>query len=335
VDDSGALTRPANIGTLVVVPNGGRSESFAVQIVTAIDTNMSPADCLQMKMQGQKLSNCIFASREIAFIPHTPITLPIEITLDCKDIDCTQGETCDHGVCRSDVTHATGCQGGGCNAVLTDASLDATSNPADASTEPSIRDAHVSDQPAMDGTMSDVMMDSSGNDVTLQDGPSEGPTQSAGGPPSDASPLGTCVSANSSGAGVECAGGRCNSSQVCCVSIPMFAPPTEACTSTPGCDVGSTGYPLHWGLACRNWGDCLPGTVCCYQATDAGAGLGIVSTCVPTASCQGGGATLPKIGCQNTCECGTLPGDGGTCNAKSCYGATYGICGGPAGSSCP
>jgi hypothetical protein len=146
-----------------------------VQIVTAIDTNMSPMDCLQMKMQGMKLTNCIFASREIAFIPHTPITLPIEITLDCKDIDCTQGETCDHGVCRSNMASGMGCTGGGpCTEGLVDASPDVSGPPADASSDLSVQDSLVTDQ-FVDQAMADTVTDvpgsdeAPGSDATVED----------------------------------------------------------------------------------------------------------------------------------------------------------------------
>jgi hypothetical protein len=330
VDDSGALTTPANVGTLVVVPSGGRSASFAVQIVTALDPNMSPMDCMQSR------ENCIIATREIAFIPHTPITLPIELTLDCKNIDCSQGETCFHGRCVGDTVQVACKNGGDCSGTIPpDASSpDVAGPPTDASTDSSARDAPVSDRMAMDQTSSDVGTNPLGNDATVQDAtadattdaPSESPPPLDGGPPSDASPLGPCVDANTS-AGVECAGGRCGPGKVCCVNNQMLALPTETCTDMAACDVANMGYPQYWALSCRNWGDCPPGTVCCYQPTDAGSG--VVATCVTSCSA---GISIVHVGCQNSCEC---VGAGAVCNEKSCLGAVYGICGTIGGSGCP
>ncbi len=318
-DDAGALTTPATIGTLVVTPSGSRSDSFAVR-----SRHRGRSQRVARELRSS-LTNCVVEKRVVSFIPHTPITLPIEITLDCKNIDCTQGQTCDHGRCVLDTTQVS-CQGSTCSATIPpDASSPADAGlPGDAGPAADAGDATVIDALATDST-SDVGFDSTAQEGSTADSPSDVGSGAADAPTD--SPLGQCISAGSNTAGVECAGGHCMAGNVCCVTNPMLSLPTETCGSLGSCNVNSTGYPIHWALACRNWGDCPTGKVCCYQTVDAGSGT--VASCVT--SCPAGFGTT-KIGCQNACECTS---QGGSCDVLSCLGASYGICGTPSGATCP
>jgi len=321
VDDSGALTTPASIGTLVVTPSGGRSDSFAVRIVTAVDPTMSPTDCVP------PYTNCIVASREVSFVPHTPITLPIEIRLDCKNISCAEGQTCDHGRCLPDTTTVI-CSGSACNAsVQEDASTPLDSGPpADASTDTSPVDVSV------DTRVLDVAVGSTPNDATADvssdvavDARVDVGAPSEGGSATDANPLGSCTDAGPSGA-IACAGGTCSTTagNVCCITVPQAAAPSEACVPAGMCPSGSAGYPLHESISCRSGGDCQPGQICCYQA---GAGAGFNALCTTVSSCP---VFSDRIGCRNSCEC---PG-ANMCYALPCWGEDIGLCGN-GGASCP
>ena len=71
-----------DIGTFVVVPNqgNGSSESFAVLVVTGDgDSNCRAA---------AGYPGCIVARRELSFLPHTPLTLPIAMDKACVNVTC-------------------------------------------------------------------------------------------------------------------------------------------------------------------------------------------------------------------------------------------------------
>ena len=71
-----------NIGTLVLFPSSSSDASFAVRIVSGIG-NQEAGGCT-----GPAYKGCIVARRELSFVPHTSLTLPIEITLECLNISC-------------------------------------------------------------------------------------------------------------------------------------------------------------------------------------------------------------------------------------------------------
>jgi hypothetical protein len=323
VDDAGTLTSPASIGTLVVVPSGSKSDSFAVRVVMAVDPNMSPMDCV-----APAYTNCIVADREVSFIPHTPITLPIEVTLDCKNIVCSKGLTCVHGQCTTDVAHVN-CGGGGCEGVIPlDASAtDVGALPADSSSDASMSDVATADQQLRDvapewssaETSTDATMDAVADVGQVSDG----------GPPSDASPLGACVSAGTSN-GLQCGGTTCEPGLVCCVAFyPTGAgQTTETCTTLSACNYNAASATIVYSaLACRNVGDCPAGSVCCGSSSTMGAGS--LVQCATT--CPYSGVGMRTTVCKNSCECAAAAP---YCNAKQCMGYTVGLCGGMSGSAC-
>jgi hypothetical protein len=359
VQDSGALAVPADIGSLVVVPSGSRSASFTVQVVTAVDPVVQPSDCVAPTYEG-----CIVARRQLSFIPHTPLTLPIEMTLDCLNVPCTASETCYHAQC---VTVDTMCANGACTPAIPgpdasssgddvatqQAGFDATTDtpdapaaadgpPVDATSAVGPEEASTIDAPATDGppdvgmqdapTEQDAAPEASIRDATSDvaagqsDASDASSAPSDGGLPSDGSPLGTCIVAGSS-SGVECAGGRCASGEVCCVSYyPGGGQTTEACTALGSCNYNGTSSTVYSALGCRNVGDCPSGKVCCASASTTGSGsIAQCATSCPYISIR------QTTACQNSCEC---PVSEPQCNAETCLGYAVGLCGATSGSTC-
>jgi len=363
VDDAGALAVPASIGTMVVVPSGSRSASFVVQIVTAVAPVVQPSDCAAPDYMG-----CIVARRQISFIPHTPLTVPIEMTLDCLNVPCPTGQTCSHGKC---VTAVTTCTPPECtlDVATSDASssaddtapgagdettvgnaIDATLM--DSSPEMGQPDVSTVDAPSADGpadvstddvSIADASSDSTA-DVSVKDaavdvssgGGSDASEASAppsdGAIPGDGSPLGNCVDAGTSGGGVACdgaPGGRCAAGQVCCVAFNTSGGQvTQTCEALGSCDYNAIGNPTYSALACRDIGDCGPGTVCC--ATSSSTGSGSIAQCL--SSCP---VTTYKqtLACQNSCEC---PMAEPHCDAVICFGYSIGVCSAsPSDTNCP
>jgi len=338
-DDAGALTVPASIGSVVVVPSGSRSASFTVQIVTAVDPVVQPGDCAAPEYQG-----CIVARRQLSFIAHTPLTLPIEMTLDCLNVLCSATETCYHAQC---VTADAVCPAGTCTLAVStpDASssgddhtteeggYDATPGMpvTDGSPEVGLQDAPIGDAPLEAGrdAAPEASIHDAATDVAAgaSDAADASPPPSDGGIPSDASPLGSCIAAGPS-SGVECAGGRCASGDVCCVTFyPGGGQTTEACTTLASCDYNGAGSTTYSALGCRNIGDCRSGEVCC--GTESTDGSGAITQCAT--SCPYEPFGNQTTACQNSCEC---PASTPQCNAESCSGYTLGLCGATGGSTC-
>jgi hypothetical protein len=48
-------------------------------------------------------TQCATASRNIAYLPHTPLALDVELTADCVNVTCPDNATCVHGDCVSNV----------------------------------------------------------------------------------------------------------------------------------------------------------------------------------------------------------------------------------------
>jgi hypothetical protein len=296
------------IGTFVVLPNStGSGEAFAVRIVAAVQKKTNQ-DCV--KSDGY--AGCIIARRELTFVPHTPLTLPIALRLDCEGVGCASGETCVQGTCKSDVVIDPPRCAGGCS--------EQTLQPVDGGGG-SPEAAPPADAPAgatQDAPAADAPLESSALvDATMPDGPSAD-APGSGSPPSDAGLLGDCVG-NGASSSVACAGGTCPPGQVCCVTDPNGAPVTEACTAPSACK-SNVAFPgvYYSSIACRNVGDCVTGTCCLEPASIVGAGY--TTTCA--ASCVNNFSSQ-RIACRNACECGGL-----ACIPTTCLGVTIATCGG-------
>lgn len=91
-----ACADDGRIGDIVLVPSEGRDQAIAFEVVAGVgvDTNRCAADDYE---------RCIVARRALTFIPHEPLTLPIELDLECLGIPCEATETCRKGLCVSAV----------------------------------------------------------------------------------------------------------------------------------------------------------------------------------------------------------------------------------------
>jgi len=86
-DASGAL------GTIVLVPSGAKTDALDIEVVGG--RGVEPASC------SPKLGpNCILARRRIRYLPHVPLTMPIDLRGACAGIRCVPGDTCVAGVCH-------------------------------------------------------------------------------------------------------------------------------------------------------------------------------------------------------------------------------------------
>jgi hypothetical protein len=346
------------IGTLVVIPDStGASDAFAVRVVSAVGKSAT-ADCVA----SDGYSGCIVALRELSFVSHTSLTLPIVMRLDCEGVDCGANQTCVEGVCKSSVIDPTRCQvdcseatlpppaadaGNGVDATSSSSSggsssgganetgvLDVTppedEPPPDESTVPPGPDA-AADADAAQGESMDAPVDVSIDvpvDVGVDAKPDAAPDATADasdaseasdvgpfdGSDGDGNVLGSCVAAGSF-TGVECAGGRCASGEVCCIEVSGTTV-TEACTTAAACNTNSTS-PVYSSFACRNRGDCPSGQVCCTSGS-ATVGNSFLNACAT--SCPP--SPTHKTACQNTCECTS------SCSVATCGSIPMGLCGG-------
>jgi hypothetical protein len=292
----------STIGSFVVIPDAsGDSAAFAIRVVSAVG-KLNAADC----SDADGYAGCIVARRELSFVPHTPLTLPIEMRADCIGVGCTSGETCVQMVCRGDaITNASQCVSACGEETLP--LLDGGGTDGESTIEPA-RDAAA---PIVEA----------GPDTTTTIDTGTGTSDSSA--PGDASVLGACVDSGTSG-GVSCGTGACASGQVCCVAWPAGGTASEMCTSGSACDTSAAGGVTYSALACRDVGDCASGTVCCLLPSAVSAGF--TTSCVPSASCPIGLTRRPA--CRNACECPASD----DCVAGTCGGFTVGLCGGAA---CP
>ena len=79
-------TGKGQIGSIVVTPASDNGATFEIQVVVGVGAG-NPPSC-------GKDSKCITARREIAFVPHTPLTLPIELDEVCLGFSCPANDTC-------------------------------------------------------------------------------------------------------------------------------------------------------------------------------------------------------------------------------------------------
>ena len=106
------------VGTLVLVPSGSTDDTVAIRVVAG--DGRSPDSC-RPPAYGV---GCIVARRRLHFLPHTALTLDIELRAACNGVACGPAETCDPRT-RTCVTSAVDpetCRQNGCD----DSTLDAT-----------------------------------------------------------------------------------------------------------------------------------------------------------------------------------------------------------------
>ena len=98
------------VGSIVVVPSGGKDDEVAVQVVMGFQGAVE--EC-QPPAYGD---HCIVARRAMRFIPHTPLTVPITMRAECAGVTCEPNQTCVKGTCFSAEVDSALCdRGSGCD----------------------------------------------------------------------------------------------------------------------------------------------------------------------------------------------------------------------------
>jgi len=108
----------SDIGTIVVVPSGDDDAPFAVRVVAGIgvpaEACMAP-DYVLGDDDTEAGRGCIVARRNLAFLPHTELELPIVLRKECLNVDCSADQTCVSGTCVSAKVDPDKCnEPGGC-----------------------------------------------------------------------------------------------------------------------------------------------------------------------------------------------------------------------------
>lgn len=98
----------SRIGSIVAVPSGEDDSEAAVRVVLGL--GKSPEACVADGYTSTTPSTgCVVARRVVRFIPHTILTVPIRLDIDCLGIGCGVGQTCVGGSCVSAACSASGC----------------------------------------------------------------------------------------------------------------------------------------------------------------------------------------------------------------------------------
>jgi len=108
----------SDIGTIVVVPSGDDDAPFAVRVVAGIGVPAEACEAPDYVLRGDDAEagrGCIVARRNLAFLPHTELELPIVLRKACLNIDCDGNQTCVGGTCVSAKVDPEDCtRPGGC-----------------------------------------------------------------------------------------------------------------------------------------------------------------------------------------------------------------------------
>ncbi|MGH7270325.1 MAG: hypothetical protein ACREJ3_07815, partial [Polyangiaceae bacterium] len=344
-----------DIGTFVVAPSSGSSDGFAIRIVSGV--GKAVADC----SPADNYSGCIVARRELSFVPHTPLTLPIAMRLDCLDVPCIPGESCVLGVCKSaTIISPASCEGSGC-AEQTLSSVDGgppdAGSPTDGAAETAGGHGPTSDGALPDATPADaatpdaieaggMSVDASGGDAPSADVGADGPAADASSEeasidatidaPMDAADASVSPDSSSSDAGTGQDGTSPSDAGVLgsCVSPGTSSGVScggGTCASGDVCCVGPAAGPVT--EMCTAPGTCAadPGysSYACLNAGDCAPGTVCCVAPLPSVGYESTcAASCPtsftrKIACRNSCECSTL-----TCVETTCAGKPMGTCSG-------
>ena len=97
------------LGALVVVPSGANDDEVAFKIVMGFGRPLE--QCLAPSYG----KGCIVARRELRFLPHAAVTVPVVMRASCDGIACSETQTCVRGSCRDATIHdAAQCAAAGC-----------------------------------------------------------------------------------------------------------------------------------------------------------------------------------------------------------------------------
>jgi len=91
------------IGTLVLVPSGSDGDEVAFRVTAGYGQKVE--DCKPPFGKG-----CIVARRAIRYIPHTPLFVPVKLSVACNGVPCEPTSTCEDGVCVDSRLDPTKCE---------------------------------------------------------------------------------------------------------------------------------------------------------------------------------------------------------------------------------
>ncbi len=228
----GASGQDNVIGTFVVTPNGDKGASFAVEAVQGVAGKVE--DCAAHVYAG-----CIVARRELTFVPHTRVTVPVALRSACLGVVCPSGYSCNEmGTCSSDKCADPSCM------TLMDAGVVDAIAPVDGAQKDATTDTG--------GPPSDATADA-GLDTGTDAGTPPDATKDTGGDAPDVGSDAACSfgSPFTCGAVTDCHPMAANG---CCGAID-----TPSCT---GCSVAPDGG-ASVALRCISDLSCSPGMTCC------------------------------------------------------------------------
>jgi len=81
------------LGTLVVVPSGAIDDVVGVRVMLGVGATQAES------CHAPDFAGCVVARRELGYIRHTPLTLPIELQRACLDDPCDPTSSCVNGQC--------------------------------------------------------------------------------------------------------------------------------------------------------------------------------------------------------------------------------------------
>lgn len=81
-----------DLGTVAIVPSGGFDTAVAISVALSNDAKNPTSTCFP---EGKGPASCIYAHRQISFLPHDLVSLPIVLSSICAGVSCVAPETCD------------------------------------------------------------------------------------------------------------------------------------------------------------------------------------------------------------------------------------------------
>jgi alpha-tubulin suppressor-like RCC1 family protein len=91
-----ACQADGTIGTLVILPASSKDETLQLKVVTSIGGPVETT-CVAPDYGP----TCIVSRRQLAFVPHEELVLPVAQEIDCAGVGCGESQTCRKGSCVS------------------------------------------------------------------------------------------------------------------------------------------------------------------------------------------------------------------------------------------
>ncbi len=98
------------VGSVVVTRSGG-GDHVVIEVIAAL----APLALDANGRCDEKVAGCIHARRDVAFLSHTPLKIPITLEASCSGHPCDPNETCRAGTCVSSAIDSRTCDPTSCN----------------------------------------------------------------------------------------------------------------------------------------------------------------------------------------------------------------------------